>query len=179
MKINIRMNTKLRILFTILSSITVGLLIAVAVMAWTNPSGNPPTGSGSLANLAGSRVSAANNFQNSSDTFADITSASITLTTGARRAFLSFSSKIHNNTAGCGVQLRFTVDGGGVGEQRGANNAGGNESHIATITYLTDVLSAGSHTFKVQAARDNLCGTAIINDATNGIFSVFETPIQS
>ncbi len=42
------MKNKQKILFPILTSIIVGLLIAVLVNAWTNPTANPPSGGGAL-----------------------------------------------------------------------------------------------------------------------------------
>ena len=37
-----------RFLFTILTSLIAGLLVAGIVMAWTNPTANPPSGGGAL-----------------------------------------------------------------------------------------------------------------------------------
>jgi len=42
------MKTKSKLLFIFLSSIVAGLLIAIAVTAWTNPIGNPTSGGGAL-----------------------------------------------------------------------------------------------------------------------------------
>ncbi len=43
-----------RFLFTILASLIAGLLVAGIVMAWTNPTANPPSGGGALYYYNGS-----------------------------------------------------------------------------------------------------------------------------
>lgn len=43
------MDRKLILTFVAVLAITAGIGVAILVTAWTNPSGNPPTGSGSLS----------------------------------------------------------------------------------------------------------------------------------
>jgi len=108
------------------------------------------------------------NYTISSATFTDIdgTNLSFTVTTGARRVKMSFAgSVLCGATANQQIFLDVTVDGtrqGGTVGLVGFRNANDTTQRRfnGSFTYLTDVLSAGSHTFKFQWAAAS--GTATI-----------------
>jgi hypothetical protein len=107
-------------------------------------------------------------YTTSSASFSDIdgTNLSFTVTTGAHRVKMSFvGSVLGGATANQQIYLDVTVDGtragGAVGlvASRNANDTTQRRFN-GSFTYLTDVLSAGSHTFKFQWAAAS--GTATI-----------------
>jgi hypothetical protein len=83
----------------------------------------------------------------------DITGASITITTQARRVLVGFTADVIGSTGQ--AYFNITVDGtnlfGSNGIYFSSNTFGGNDNGI-TLTTLTSVLSAGSHTFKARIA---------------------------
>jgi hypothetical protein len=107
-------------------------------------------GGGDATHLESDRVQrTAGNLTTTSTTFVDATGMSITKTTGARRVLLSVSGTW--NAAGSdGVSIDFTVDGTRVGQDNGLMQYNSTTPANVAMSYLTDVLSAGSHTFKVQ-----------------------------
>jgi hypothetical protein len=107
-------------------------------------------GGGDATHLESDRVQrTAGNLTTTSTTFVDATGMSITKTTGARRVLLTMSSTW--NAAGSdGVSVDFTVDGTRVGQDNGLMQYNGTTPANVAMSYLTDVLSAGSHTIKVQ-----------------------------
>lgn len=118
----------------------------------------------------------AGNYTISTATFTDIdgTNLSFTITTGARRVKMCFVGAVNNGaTANQQIYLDVVVDGTRVGGATGLvafRNA--NDTTVrrynGSFTYLTDVLTAGSHTFKFQWAAAS--GTATIpGDGTNGV----------
>lgn len=95
---------------------------------------------------------------------------SITVTTGARRVLIGCAASGYvNNSAGT-MAVDFTVDGTRVGGTTGGlvtvgQHATASESLDLSCTYLTDVLSAGSHTFKLQGKVFNAAHTFTVNAA--------------
>ena len=84
----------------------------------------------------------------------DGTNLTITMTTGARRVMLTLSFTCGGDNASASLGLNFSVDGTAVAtESSGASKCLGAQG-IGTglvqisLVYITDVLSAGSHTFK-------------------------------
>lgn len=118
---------------------------------------------GSASNLESNKVTrTAGDVTTTSTSFADLTGASITFTTGARRVLLTFTgSWYHSSTATMAID--FDIDGARAsGADFGlavwnVNHAG--NAQPVTITYLTNVLSAASHTFKVQWKVSSGTGT--------------------
>lgn len=115
-----------------------------------------------------------------SATFADVTGMSITLTTGARRCLVTVVATVKHTTNTYGVAFDIDIDGTRMG---GANTWGlikaqasgsGYESPLA-FSFLTDALTAGSHTFKLQAATDGATGTVYASDPPL-VFAVSEVP---
>jgi hypothetical protein len=93
------------------------------------------------------------NLTTSSLTFVDVTGATITITTGANRVLLAFSGVVANGQTGNGQYFTFLVDGVDQGGSQGLieiDCPGNGYSSPAVLTYLTDVLVAGPHTFKAQ-----------------------------
>lgn len=102
-------------------------------------------------------VRTAGDITTTSATFADATGMSITMTTGARRVMIAVVASSHC-TASTNNMLDIDIDGARVGSTTygtclvtGQNTFNRNMS----FTYITDVLSAGSHTFKLQLARES------------------------
>jgi hypothetical protein len=103
-----------------------------------------------------------------SATFTDVTGMSITFTTGARRCLVSVVATTKHSSNTFGVALDINIDGTRQGTTtwgliKAQASGNGYESPLA-FTYLTDVLSAASHTFKLQAATDGATGTVYASD---------------
>lgn len=125
-------------------------------------------GSGAVA-VAASSVAGdgLGDFTTSSTSFVDLTGASITLSTGARRVKLGFTCVALNSGTNI-TSMTFSVAGSDIAGaalgiaryQQTANNIAG----IISATYMTAAQSAGSNTFKVRI----LCsaGTTTIKNAS-------------
>jgi hypothetical protein len=100
------------------------------------------------------------NYTTTSSTFVDIdaTNLSFTITTGARRVRCVLDCTASINAASEAVAYEILVDGtakgGGTGGYRYSSGAAANHQPVH-IEYLSDVLSAGSHTFKWQWRTSN------------------------
>lgn len=98
------------------------------------------------------------NITTASVVFIDAAGVTLTLATGANRA-LMFLSGTWNAPAN--LFMDFTVDG--VRQGAGANGLGYFNAHnyncALSYSYLSDVLTAGSHTFKMQWMVDAGTGT--------------------
>lgn len=109
----------------------------------------------SLSSLAFSKTKITSDFSTSSSSYADITSAAAALTTGARRCRLVWRSPMYNNVGGNYPEVTFSVDGTDVegGPADGINmfqTVSGSDQRTIHAEYVTDVLTAGSHTFKAR-----------------------------
>lgn len=111
----------------------------------------------------------AGNLTYTSSTFADVTGMSITLTTGARRCLVVVTATGKHSANTFGLTLDIDIDG----TRQGAANTwglmkaqapGNNYELPMSFSYITDVLSAGSHTFKLQAATDGATATLYASD---------------
>jgi hypothetical protein len=93
-------------------------------------------------------------FSTTSTSFTDVTDLSITVTTGPCPVLLILSSTVNGSNLNVRTFLTFNVDGSDKGASTGglvsARLPDGASSDVVTMTYLTDQLSAGSHTFKVR-----------------------------
>jgi len=117
-------------------------------------------------------------YTTSSGTFADIDAAnlSITLSTGARRLLVSFSSVVFVGGFGGGnVALDLLIDGvrqgGGYGLLAIFSDL---SNQNGSIQYLTPVLSAGSHTIKLQWRIDGNGATMKAGIDVPVVFGVIE-----
>jgi len=97
-----------------------------------------------------------------STTFVDVTDMTVTLTTGARRC-LVFCSALGGHTGSGSTLIDIAVDGTRQGQTLGLTG-GNSASFPLVLTFLTPVLSAGSHTIKLQWRVD--AGTAQIYAST-------------
>lgn len=108
-------------------------------------------------------------------TFADIDAGlNITLTTGARRCLCVVSA--YGKHTGGGLQLDISIDGSRVGGTFGVTGiyALSNNGNLS-FSFVTDVLSAASHTFKPQVRVDTGSGTLYASSSVCPfIFSVVE-----
>lgn len=114
-------------------------------------------------------------FSTTSTSFVDVTSLSVTLTTGANRCLIIFSGSVNNTNAAAGSLITIDQDGSNIGSSNGIVNvvsSGAGDSNNGSFSILTDVLSAASHTFKVQLRADS--GTANVNGNPTARFAVME-----
>lgn len=125
---------------------------------------------GSASNLVSGKVERTGQGANltiASATWADMdsTNLSIALTTGARRVLLMLSGRISQSNGSNTMAFGFSVDGtakydgnGLVAMQMGSTSG---VSHPLGLSWITDVLTAGAHTFRPRWAR--LGGTGTIS----------------
>jgi len=102
------------------------------------------------------------NYTTASTSFVDVdaTDLSITITTGARRALIVANVVVSHSTS-ARVDLDVDLDGARLGQTLGLASTrmtGTGILHSLAICHLTAVLSAASHTFKLQWKTDT--GTA-------------------
>jgi hypothetical protein len=113
---------------------------------------NSSGGGGNLNNSVYNRNST--NYTTSSTSFTDIdgVNLSLSVTTGARRVLVAFCGAGTNTTNGAFIGLDLLVDGVSVSSGEGILIAAGsaNLDRNLSFTYVTDVLTAASHTFKLQ-----------------------------
>jgi hypothetical protein len=137
-------------------------------------------GAGGFAEEAGGPYSAGGADQTTTSTsFTDVTNASVTLTTAAVRCMVMVSVMANNSNAGQLVAFDVAIDG-----TRYANTTNGMaymigtaRSHIA-FTFFTDVLTAASHTIKLQWRVSANTGGMSQQSTTNPIFfQVVETTL--
>jgi len=100
-----------------------------------------------------------------STSFVDL--LTITVTTGANAVILHFSVAANNSSIFAQHQqyFRLLVDGAAT---RGCSMRSVNTNHAASggIVYKTSVLTAGSHTFKIQWRTNSALATAQIRPAS-------------
>lgn len=94
----------------------------------------------------------------SSTTFVDATGLTVTLTTAAVRCLVLLNATIKNSSTQQ-TCVDIAIDGTRVGGDFGMVFSGGTNNSPATISFLTDVLTAGSHTIKAQWRVDGGTGT--------------------
>lgn len=93
----------------------------------------------------------AGNYTSNSTSFADVTGMSITMTTGAHRCLISVGCCGFASEA-ADPSINLTVDGASQGQTFGLMvRRSGVTSVNWSFSFLTGVLSAASHTFRLQA----------------------------
>jgi hypothetical protein len=113
----------------------------------------------------------------SSTTFIDATGMSITAVTKARRCMVVINAVTYDNTAGKSAILELDIDGSPQGEALGISFGTGTDNLPHHFTLITDELTAGEHTFKLQWKVNGGTGTLYANSASTGLrMSVFELP---
>ncbi len=118
------------------------------------------------------------NLTTTSGSFVDATGLSITFTTGANRVLLILNTTVSNASATVSTDLTFDIDGTDVGGSRGLvgipSVAAGERQQVG-MSYLTDVLTAASHTFKVTWKSGDGVNTSTMHAVDNHtIFSAIE-----
>lgn len=108
-----------------------------------------------LPTLLKSRVvRTAGDISTTSTSFVDATSLSITGSTGARRCLVGFTGFVYHGSNQAGIYIQLDIDGtdqgGAFGMTGEVTVSGGNDAHNASFVYMTDVLTAASHTFKIR-----------------------------
>lgn len=106
--------------------------------------------------LTGDRKTQAGPYTTSSGSVVDIdgTNLSITITTGARRVLIGMNVVYKISATSGNAYLQFKTDGTYGGDIIYGMVDDTTRNYPMTLTYLTDVLSAGSHTFKAGFAVD-------------------------
>ena len=122
------------------------------------------------------------NITATSSSFADITGATLTITTGARRVLVTWIAVIENATAGNNISLDVAVDGTRQGGSNGLifveAQGNGVDMNFAG-SYVTDVLSAGSHTIKLQWRSGGSTQLLAVASSTSPlVLSVVELPVS-
>ena len=138
-----------------------------------------PGSSSSAALVSDKKTLSSGDKTTTSTTFVDIDSGlNITLTTGVRRCIVTFSATGKNSGAG-NTAVDLDIDGARVGQAYGLVVADGSTNKNFSYTFTTDVLTAGSHTFKPQFRVDGGTGTIFASTTITPVFfSVAELPLK-
>lgn len=119
-------------------------------------------------------------FATTSTSFVDVTGLTATITTAARRAQISFIGNVTNDTGGdAHTCVTLLIDGVNQGGTDGLviNHPDTGRRQNASFTLPSDVLTAGSHTFKIQLkVRTGGTGTLLASTTQPAIFVVQELP---
>jgi hypothetical protein len=114
----------------------------------------------------------------SSQSFVDATSMSVTITTGARRCLVLVQAFGVTSTTGSSNCTTLDIDGSSVGGTYGL--AMQRDQGSLCFTYLTDVLTAASHTFKLQHRGSNGANSTLYaSSIAPCILTVLETNLTS
>lgn len=143
------------------------------------------SGGGGGGTLTGARYNkTSGTYTTTSSTFTDIdgTNMSLTITTGAHRVLLTLTGACHLSALNS-AYFTFAVDGTDIlsGATYYYAVYPGNSTYPipVSVTYLTDVLSAGSHTFKARYKSDGATLTFPANSGEAASFAVMETAIAA
>ena len=136
-------------------------------------------GGGSIPALAAGKVSlTSGDITTASATFVDLTGVTATLTTGAHRCLVTVAGIFTHSGSGADVFFDFAVDGTRVGGTNGlwgaTNNTASFNNNMST-SFLTDVLTAASHTIKVQWRTSGATATVRASATSPIVFAVSET----
>ena len=88
-----------------------------------------------------------------SGTFVDLTGVTVTITTGARRCLVVFTATTKNSAINGQNVFDIAIDGTRLGGTTGlviVTIPAANFNENPSFSYVTDVLSAAAHTFKIQ-----------------------------
>src|SRR5919108_409616 len=140
----------------------------------------PGSGGGLVQYSQAKRTSG--NVTTTSTSFTDLTSMSVTLTTGARRCLINFICSCFQNgpnTMYFDIDIDGTRQGGTTGLVSSSSSANGFDENVS-FTFMTDVLSAASHTIKIQWKVSSGTGTVYANSTTQPvILGVTETGLTT
>jgi len=102
----------------------------------------------------------------------DLTNFTVDITTGANRVAFSFIGNWRNDTATDSTYFRILIDGNPIFTQQRSEQAVATEAQTICLSGLSDVLTAGLHTIKIQWSTD-LAGPAHLFPS-NSRLSVWE-----
>jgi hypothetical protein len=160
--------------------------LAVGTSSQALIGGSTPAWSSAVGILQASRVSVTGgNLTTTSTSFADATGLTTTITTGARRCLVFFQAVGHNDTSHSNYCVDLAVDGTRVGQAFGlalveSTSDSAHPNGSLHFTWLTDVLSAASHTFKIQHRVDGGTGTMFATTTVSpATITVLETGLTS
>jgi len=116
-----------------------------------------------------------------STTFVDVTGLTATITTGAHRVRVTFIGAFRvggptDRTMSINVQVDAT-DVAGTDGVSGGTSTDANILHNLSFTFVTDPLTAASHTIKIQAKTSGGSPVLRADTARNAIFIVEELPL--
>jgi hypothetical protein len=170
------------------SSGTTPARLAIGTSAQALVGGTTPAWSSAVGILQSAVAKrTAGDLTTTSTSFVDATSLTVTLTTGARRCLVFFNGSAGNDTysnnTAFDVALDGTLQGGTYGlllVGQSSLSGGANINVPVAITYLTPVLSAASHTIKIQWRVDGGTGKLFASSGvTPAILTVIETGLTT
>lgn len=136
-----------------------------------------PANPGFLQSAIATRT--AGDLTTTSTSYVDLTGITVTLTTGARRCLVIFSANGKNSNAGQTARYDIDIDGSRQGQGYGLSWAA-NAGSAVGFTFLTAVLSAGSHTIKIVWSVDANTGTTYASTGVTPAFiEVLETGLTT
>lgn len=140
--------------------------------AWADLMDLSGVGGGAASDLASARyVRSSGNYTITgagSTSFADVdaTNLSLAITTGARRVMVVVQAVGSVSDGSGAIGLDINLDGARLGGTTGGlvhrQVAAANENENLSFTYITDTLTAASHTFKLQWLQANSSHTATL-----------------
>lgn len=127
-----------------------------------------PFGSGGgFAGTQNRVVLTSGSLSTTSTSFTDATGLSITMSTGAKRCLVGFTGVVYHNSNAQGIYIQLDIDGTDMGGTYGLVGeytlTGASDLHNASFVYLTDTLTAASHTFKIQWRVTSGTGNLVAN----------------
>lgn len=114
----------------------------------------------------------------SSTTFVDATGITVTITTAAVRCLVIATLSAIGPTAPSNVAVDLAIDGTREGQTYGLTLHGAGNCNLS-FSHLTDVLSAASHTFKIQWRVDGGTGTLRASTVAPARLTVIETSMTA
>lgn len=148
---------------------------------------------GAITDIGGGLVQASRvsvtggNLTTTNTTFEDATGLTTTITTGARRCQVTLTGVGHCSVTSQNYCVDLAIDGARVGQAFGlafieSIDTGDHPNGSLAFTFLTNVLTAASHTFKIQHRVDGGGATGTLFASTSvspAIITVIETNLTS
>lgn len=127
-----------------LTSPTIGTgITGTGIVSTTNLAANAVT-------LIGSASGSTNGPTTTSATFVDMTDMSVTMTNTGGRVLLWFAANMTHSAGGALNAFALKVDSGGTQNEHYWHSPGANYGHLVAACIDVGVVSAGSHTYKIQ-----------------------------
>ena len=160
------------------------ILTAAGTLGITSPAAgtfelSASGGAGGGFTEVGTATRTAGDLTTTSTSFVDATSLSVTITTAAVRCLVIFSGNAKNDGAN-NTAFTLDIDAANQGGTYGLSIVDNTGGVPCGFTFLTGVLSAASHTFKVQWRVDAGTGTLFASSSvTPATLHVIETSMTS